>query len=133
MSEARRCSRSFPCSLTVDALRSYDRALAAKPDYAEAHFNRANALRQLGRSRDALVGYDKAIAIKSDYAKAHNNRGTVLEVLNRDDRALASYDRALVLRPDFAEAFNNRGNALRAPITWRLPSRHPLPNCRSST
>jgi tetratricopeptide (TPR) repeat protein len=37
-----------------DALSSYDKALAARPNYAEALNNRGNAFRSLGRFEEAL-------------------------------------------------------------------------------
>jgi len=44
-----------------DALASYDKAIALKPDYAEA-FNRGLALRGLKRLEEALASYDRALA-----------------------------------------------------------------------
>jgi Tfp pilus assembly protein PilF len=90
----------------------YDRALAVKPDHADALNNRGNVLRELERPAEALASYDRALAFKPDYADALNNRGIALVDLKRLAEALASYDRALALEPDYAEAFNNRGNAL---------------------
>ena len=52
----------------AEALASYDRAIALKPDYAEAHNNRGNALRDLKRPEEALASYDRAIALKPDFA-----------------------------------------------------------------
>jgi predicted O-linked N-acetylglucosamine transferase (SPINDLY family) len=49
------------------ALASYDRAIALKPDYAEAYNNRGNSLSELKRFEEALASYDKAIALKPDY------------------------------------------------------------------
>lgn len=95
-----------------DALRSFDVALAEKPDLAELHNNRANALRELGRPEDALDSYDKAIGLKPDYAEAHGNRALALKDLGRLDEALASADRAIGLKPGRAEAHVNRGNVL---------------------
>ena len=93
-------------------MASYDKALAIKPDYAEALNNRGIALKELKRLDEALASFDKALAIKPDYAEALNNRGIALKELKRFDEALASYDKALAIKPDYAEALNNRGNAL---------------------
>ena len=94
-----------------DALASYDRALAIKPDYADAFNNRGIALADLKRFDDALASYDSALAIKPDYAEALNNRGVALKELRRLHDSLASYDHALAIKPDYAEAFYNRGMA----------------------
>ena len=48
-------------------MASYDKAIALKPDYAEAHNNRGNALMDLKRPAEALASYDKAIALKPDF------------------------------------------------------------------
>jgi Flp pilus assembly protein TadD len=44
-----------------------------KPDYAEAHNNLGNTLKELGRLDEAEAGYRQAIALKSDFAEAHSN------------------------------------------------------------
>ena len=95
-----------------EALASYDKALALKPDYAEAFNNRGVTLKELKQLDEALASYEKALVLKPDYVEAFNNRGSALGELKRLDEALASYDRRLALRPDYAEAFYNRGVAL---------------------
>ena len=42
-----------------EALQAYDQALALKPDFAEAHSNRGNALYDLGRLEEALMPMTK--------------------------------------------------------------------------
>jgi hypothetical protein len=95
-----------------EALASYDKAIALKPDYA-TYNNRGVVLGDLKRPAEALESCNKAIALKPDYADAYNNRGNALGDLKRFAEALESYDRAIVLQPDNADAYNNRGNALR--------------------
>ncbi len=51
----------------LDAIASYDRALALKPDYVDAHNNRANALNQLGRLPEALASVEAALALAPDH------------------------------------------------------------------
>ena len=51
-------------------MASHDKAIALKPDSAEAFNNRGNALQELKRLDEALASYDKAIAFKPDYAEA---------------------------------------------------------------
>jgi predicted O-linked N-acetylglucosamine transferase (SPINDLY family) len=93
-------------------LASCDKAIALKPDYAEAYCDRGNILHELKRLDEALASYDKAIALKPDIAEALNNRGAILHELKRYGEALVSYDKAIALKPDYAEAYNNRGSAL---------------------
>ena len=66
-------------------MASYERAIALKPDYADAYYNRGVALAELDRPREALESYERAIALKPEYAEAHNNRGIVLDHLKRHD------------------------------------------------
>lgn len=94
------------------ALASYDRAIALRPGYANAHFNRGSLLKRMNRPEDALAAYDQAIALQPDHAEALNNRGVVLQEMKRYHEALASYDRAILVRPRHAEALNNRGTLL---------------------
>jgi predicted O-linked N-acetylglucosamine transferase (SPINDLY family) len=96
-----------------EAVASYDRALALKPDYAEALLNRGLALEELKHFYEALESHDRALALKPDYAEALNNRGNTLQALGRFAEALESYDRAIALKPELAEAHYNRGDTLR--------------------
>ncbi|OUL27673.1 hypothetical protein BV372_25530 [Nostoc sp. T09] len=96
-----------------EAIASYDKAIALKPDDADAWYGRGFALNELQRYSDALVAYDKAIALNPDHADAWYNRGIALDDLQRYSDAVASYDKAITLNPDHAGAWNNRGIALR--------------------
>jgi len=71
-------------------LASYQKALAIKPDFANAHSNLGNVLRELGRLDEAVANYNKAIAIKPDLAEIHNNLGNALQDLGRLDEAVTS-------------------------------------------
>jgi predicted O-linked N-acetylglucosamine transferase (SPINDLY family) len=106
-------ARSLQGGELEKAIELYDGLIARKPDDAEAHYKRANALSMLGRSEAALEGYDRAVALKPDYANAFCNRGTVLERLCRWEEALASYERTLELNPGDALAYYNRGSVLK--------------------
>ena len=92
-----------------EAVTSFDRAIADKPDFADAWNDRGIALSNLGRHEEAVTSFDRAIALKPDSALAWNNRGASLVELGRDEEALSSYDRAISLKPDFADAWRNRG------------------------
>ena len=97
---------------TDRALELLGKAIALKPDYAEAHYNRGLALMHLKRPLEALASYDQAIALNPNYAEAHNNGGVALRDLNRPDDALKSFEMAITLKPDYAEAHYNRGLVL---------------------
>ena len=96
-----------------DAVECYQRTLAIKPNYAEAHYNLGNALKDQGKLDDAVVSFERALALKPDYAEAHTNLGNILRDQGKLGDAAARYQRALALKPDFPEAHNNLGNALK--------------------
>ncbi len=95
-----------------EALASFDKALAARPDLFEALFNRANALLELRRSEEALEGYDRVTALRPDFPSGWNNRGTALRQLRRLEEALASFSRAALLAPSHVNALTNRAIVL---------------------
>jgi protein O-GlcNAc transferase len=96
----------------VEALASYDRAVALRPDHGDVHGNRAVALLRLQRFDEALASCDRAIALQPHAAGAHSNRGLVLRQLGRPDEALVSYSDAVRFQPGSADAHYNRGNVL---------------------
>lgn len=60
------------------ALAGYDAALALNPTSLSLRFNRANALRHLGRPREAITAYDAALEVSPNFPMAHHNRATCL-------------------------------------------------------
>ncbi|HXI99713.1 MAG TPA: tetratricopeptide repeat protein, partial [Micropepsaceae bacterium] len=87
-------------------------AIALKPGYAEAFYNRGVALQELKCPDEAVASYNQAIALKPGYVEAFNNRAVALRDVMRWDEALASCSQAIALKPGYAEAFNNRGTVL---------------------
>ncbi len=95
-----------------ESLAHFDRALALKPDFANAWSNRGLALKELGRLEEALTCHDRALAVRPAYAEAWCNRGIVLQDLGRKTEALASQEQAIALKHAFPEAWSNRGSLL---------------------
>jgi tetratricopeptide (TPR) repeat protein len=95
-----------------DAETSFKKAIAIKPDLAEAHYNLGITLKELGKLGDAETSFKKAIAIKPDLAEAHCNLGISLQKLGRLEDAQTSYKKAIANKPDYAEAHSNLGTAL---------------------
>lgn len=95
-----------------EALACFQKAVELKPDFAHAHNNVGNVLKELGRLEQALDCYQQAVRLKPDFAEAHNNLGNLLRELGRFEAAEASCREAIRLRPDFADAHNNLGAAL---------------------
>jgi len=92
----------------------YEKALALKPDYAEARHKLGNAFRIQGKLDEALACYETAISLNPNYAEAHNNEGVVYEARGDRNEAIASYRRALSINPDLANAHYNLGRLLLA-------------------
>ncbi len=114
-SERRKCDLLLELGLLFtaeqdyeNALTSWEKVLAIKPDYHEAWYNRGGALFTLGRNEEALPSYDQAVDIKPDKHQAWYNRGVALSALGRKEEAIQSYEQALRLQPDFAPAYYNK-------------------------
>jgi tetratricopeptide (TPR) repeat protein/2-polyprenyl-3-methyl-5-hydroxy-6-metoxy-1,4-benzoquinol methylase len=88
------------------------RAIALKPELAEAHVHLGNVLREQGRMDAAETSYHHAIALQADEAGAHVGLGNVLSDRGDLQGAIDCYRRALALDHGNAEALNNCGNAL---------------------
>jgi len=79
------------------ALKSFEKAIELKPDYAEAWYNKGLILMRLRKDKEALESFEKAINLKPNYVKAWNNKGVVLKRLMRYDEALEAFKKALEL------------------------------------
>ena len=96
----------------LEAVKSFDAAIAADPNFAEAHGNRAGLLAKAGLPAEALKGFDRALALDPKAAADWINRGALLHELGRHEDALASYDQALALMPDNPSVQMNRAGVL---------------------
>jgi len=95
-----------------EAIPHYARAIAIKPDYAEAHNGLGDALMKCKRVEEALTHYERLAAIRPDLAEAHNNLGVSLHALNREAEAITHFTEALAIKSDYADAHGNLGLAL---------------------
>jgi tetratricopeptide (TPR) repeat protein len=93
-----------------EAIEAYNKALAIKPDFAEAYNNMGNALQDQDNLDDAIEAYNKALAIKPDYAEAYNNMGNALQDQGKLEDAIEAFKKALDIKPDFAEAHRHLSN-----------------------
>ena len=87
----------------------FERAIALKPDFAEASNGLGALLGQSGNLPGAIARFQTALDTAPDYPDALNNLGYALLQSNRDGEAHELFQRALKLQPDFAEAYNNLG------------------------
>lgn len=65
---------AFQAGRYEEAIASYDKAVAIKPDYHEAWSNRGASLGRLGRYEEAIASFDKALEFKPDDETYRKNR-----------------------------------------------------------
>jgi tetratricopeptide (TPR) repeat protein len=93
----------------IDFLR---RALRAKPDYAEAHYNLGVALAASGRLPGAVAEYRETLRLDPGFLRARFNLGSALMASEMAPEAMAQFREALRLEPAYAEAHYALGTAL---------------------
>ena len=96
------------------SIEAYKKALALKPDHANAYYNMGNALKERGKLEEAIEAYNKALVFNPDYADAYNNIGNALQDQSKLEEAISAFKRVLSLKPNCAEAYCNIGNVFAA-------------------
>lgn len=95
------------------ALAAFDRALALRPNDADAILNKAQALCALGRAGEAEPLVDQGIGIRPDSAVAFGLKGTIALMRGEHASAVAYLTRALALDSRNATVRWNHAKALR--------------------
>ena len=93
------------------AVESYEKAIAIKPDWAEAYANIGSARSQQGNLDAAIAYYQKALALKPELAILHFNLGNSFLQQHRYEEAVTHYRGVLKVKPDWPEVHGNIGNA----------------------
>ena len=83
-----------------EAIASWDKALALKPDNSESWYNRGLALANLERFEEAVASWDKTLDLQPENTEAWYNRAVALKKIKRFTEAIASYDKIIALKPD---------------------------------
>jgi tetratricopeptide (TPR) repeat protein len=96
-----------------EAVRHYEAALKAEPNYAEAHNNLGAVLLRQGRFEEALAHYQAAVRLKPEYLYYFNLANAQVDAGHAAD-AVANYQQALRLNPNSSQAHHNLGMALQA-------------------
>jgi tetratricopeptide (TPR) repeat protein len=96
-----------------EAIGRLQQAVRAKPDYAEAHFNLANALRRSDQTEQAIASFRTALSLRPGYVEALQNLSDALREAGQYREAIDSLRQAITLRPGNAILQNNIGIALR--------------------
>jgi len=101
------------------AADEYTKAIESDPSYAEAYYDRANALRHLSNinstsypddTKSAIADYTKAIELSPDYLQAYWDRGTARRDLGEKQQAATDYSTAAKLLRERAVVEQNQGN-----------------------
>lgn len=97
---------------SVQAIRAYEAAVEADPEFAGGYYNLGNLHYDLKQYDRASVYFQKAIALKPDFAEAYYNLGNLYYDTGNYVRAIENFEKVIALKPDFAETHFQMGNAL---------------------
>jgi tetratricopeptide (TPR) repeat protein len=89
------------------AICAYERAVAGRPDFADAHNNLGRVLHDQHQLARAEAHYRLALCSDAKVALYHFNLGVVVEDQHRTAEAIAHYEHALALDPHLAAAHYN--------------------------
>jgi len=96
-----------------DAIADLRKAMAAKPDQAEAHNMLGLLLGRKGAGTNEVAAeFREAVRLRPNFAEAQNNLGLVLTQADEDEGAMAAFREAIRIRPNYADAHANLGAAL---------------------
>ncbi|MEO6951272.1 MAG: VWA domain-containing protein [Polyangia bacterium] len=95
-------NRAMEAGRADDALKAYDRAVAARPEDDTAHYDRASALLKLDKLPEATRELQRAVETHDPSLKADSyyNLGVAQHRQEHYREAVDAYKRALGLRPD---------------------------------
>jgi len=84
----------FHCERYAEAIKAYDMALAADPEYVNAWINKGTAFFRLGRYYEAIRAFNQVIEIDPQNADAWNRKGVVLKKMSRTVEADDAFAKA---------------------------------------
>jgi len=105
--------RSFKIARYNQAILSFDRAVALKPDMVEAYMMRGKSYIGDSKPEEALPNFNKAIELRPSDPEGWVERGQAYLELNNFQAAISDATHALAVNPVQASAFSLRGAAIR--------------------
>lgn len=100
------------CHQLPEAIGCFERAIALKPDYANAYYNLGVALEHQGRETAAIGAYRHSIAAAPKLADAHRKLAVLLVAQGATAEASACFARAAALTTDPVAKRVTRANEL---------------------
>ncbi len=97
----------------AEAVKHYEAALKAQPNYAEAHNNLGQVLLRQRRFDEALAHYEAAVRLRPEHLYYFNLANALMDAGKPAD-AVANYQQALRLNPNSSQAHHHLGLALQA-------------------
>jgi protein O-GlcNAc transferase len=103
-------NRLFGQGKRDEAIESYQKAIAIKPDWAEAYANIGSARSQQGNLDAAIAYYQKAAVLKPELEVLHFNLGNSFLQQCKYEEAITNYQNTLKIKPDWPEVHANLGS-----------------------
>ncbi len=75
----------------LKAIKEFDKAIAYRPDFYQAHGSLGYAYRRLGRHDESLAAYNRSLSLQPDYAQAIEYRAEAYLGLGRIEEAQDAY------------------------------------------
>ena len=92
---------------TQEARKHFEKAIASRANYAEAHLNLGGIHLTENRLDDALAAYLKTAEVSPGYAEAYYNIATVYSQKGENEKAIEYFLKTLKLDREFIKAHNN--------------------------
>ena len=93
------------------ALYYSDKSLSESQNYAEAHFLKGQALRQLEKYDEAIEEFDKVLSKESENRDALYQKGKIFHILGKYRESLNLFDKVLEFRPRDAQVLAAKGRS----------------------
>jgi tetratricopeptide (TPR) repeat protein len=91
------------------AIEHFKKAIALKPNYADAYHNLGNAYRDTGDAENALKSYSKALEINPTLWQSHQNIAYLFFAQKQYGKAIEHVQKAILINPQNLNLINNLG------------------------
>lgn len=93
-------SLTQPSRTLADAVAAFEKALALRPEYFEAHNNLGLVLHRTGRLREAEQSFRRALELNGSSFLTYDNLGSLLKECDRLDEAIDCFHKAMELKAE---------------------------------